>query len=113
MIKIERNNRGIKKELYKVVNLNLAVTSGGNIRKIHRTTFKKKISCKLYKSAHTYLSKINFIFTTFMVFVVECGDCKHEKLVVFNCKRRGFCLSWGTRRMTISAELLFDDVLRR
>ncbi len=30
---------------------------------------------------------------------VVCGDCKHEKLVAFSCKRRGFCPSCGARRM--------------
>ncbi|MFT4654926.1 MAG: ribosomal protein S27E [Patiriisocius sp.] len=43
---------------------------------------------------------------------VVCGDCKHEKLVAFSCKRRGFCPSCGARRMAISAALLVDDVLR-
>lgn len=43
---------------------------------------------------------------------VVCGDCKHEKLVEFSCKRRGFCPSCGARRMTESAALLVDDVLQ-
>ena len=42
---------------------------------------------------------------------VVCGDCKHEKLVTFSCKRRGFCPSCGARRMAESAALLVDDVL--
>jgi len=47
---------------------------------------------------------------------VVCGDCKHEKLVAFSCKRRGFLPpsarpSCGARRMTESAALLVDDVL--
>ena len=41
---------------------------------------------------------------------VVCGDCKHEKLVAFSCKRRGFCPSCGARRMPESAALV-DDVL--
>ena len=41
---------------------------------------------------------------------VVCGDCKHEKLVAFSCKRRGFCPSCGARRMAESAALLVDDV---
>jgi ribosomal protein S27E len=44
---------------------------------------------------------------------VVCGDCKHEKLVAFSCKRRGFCPSCGARRMAESAALLVDDVLRQ
>lgn len=42
---------------------------------------------------------------------VVSGDCKHEKLVAFSCKRRGFCPSCGARRMAESAALLVDDVL--
>ncbi len=42
---------------------------------------------------------------------VVCNDCKHEKLVAFSCKRRGFCPSCGARRMAESAALLVDDVL--
>ena len=42
---------------------------------------------------------------------VVCGDCKHEKLVAFSCKRRGFCPSCGARRMAESAALLVDDLL--
>jgi ribosomal protein S27E len=41
-----------------------------------------------------------------------CGDCKHEKLVAFSCKCRGFCPSCGARRMAESAALLVDDVLK-
>jgi ribosomal protein S27E len=43
---------------------------------------------------------------------VVCGDCKHEKLVAFSCKRRGFCHSCGARRMAESAALLVDDLLK-
>jgi ribosomal protein S27E len=43
---------------------------------------------------------------------VVCGDCKHEKLVAFSCKRRGFCPSCGARRMAESIALLVDDVLK-
>lgn len=42
---------------------------------------------------------------------VVCDDCKHEKLVAFSCKKRGFCPSCGARRMAESAALLVDDVL--
>ncbi|MFT6087943.1 MAG: hypothetical protein ACI9UD_003131 [Glaciecola sp.] len=41
-----------------------------------------------------------------------CGDCKHEKLVAFSCKRRGFFPSCGARRMAKSAALVVDDVLK-
>ncbi|MCP5170281.1 MAG: IS91 family transposase [Hahellaceae bacterium] len=42
---------------------------------------------------------------------VRCEDCKHERLVAFSCKRRGFCPSCGARRMAESAALLVDEVL--
>ena len=44
---------------------------------------------------------------------VRCEDCKHEHLVAFSCKRRGFCPSCGARRMAESAALLVDDVFPR
>lgn len=42
---------------------------------------------------------------------VHCEDCRHEHLVAFSCKRRGFCPSCGARRMVETAALLVDDVL--
>lgn len=42
---------------------------------------------------------------------VVCGDCKHEKLVAFSCKRWGICPSCGARRVADSDALLVDDVL--
>lgn len=33
----------------------------------------------------------------------RCGDCGHDKLVVFSSKRRGFCPSCGVRRMAQTA----------
>jgi len=43
----------------------------------------------------------------------RCGDCAHEKLVAFSCKRRGFCPSCGARRMAESAAHLVDQVIPR
>lgn len=42
---------------------------------------------------------------------VRCESCHHEKLVAFSCKRRGFCPSFGARRMADSAAHLVDEVL--
>lgn len=42
---------------------------------------------------------------------VCCEDCKHERLVAFSCKRRGFCPSCGARPMAECAALLVDEVL--
>ena len=42
---------------------------------------------------------------------VRCSACRHEQLVAFSCKRRGFCPRGGARRMAESAALLVADVL--
>jgi hypothetical protein len=42
---------------------------------------------------------------------LKCGSCRHEKLVAFSCKRRGFCSSCGSRRMSEQAAFLSDWVL--
>ena len=34
---------------------------------------------------------------------VKCSRCRHEHLVAFSCKRRGFCPSCGARRMVETA----------
>lgn len=41
---------------------------------------------------------------------VVCTDCKHEKILPFSCKKRGFCSSCGGRRMAESAAHLIDAV---
>ena len=41
---------------------------------------------------------------------VRCETCHEERLVVFSCKRRGFCSSCGARRMAESSALLVDEV---
>ena len=42
---------------------------------------------------------------------VSCEPCHAEKLVAFSCKKRGFCPSYGARRMAETAALLADEVL--
>ena len=42
---------------------------------------------------------------------VRCESCHAEHLVAFSCKRRGFCPSYGARRMAESAALLVVEVL--
>ena len=44
---------------------------------------------------------------------LQCGDCHHEKIVAFSCKKRGFCPSCGARRMAESAAHLVDHVIPR
>ena len=40
----------------------------------------------------------------------RCESCRHEKLVAFSCKRRGFCPSCGASRMVEAAAHLVDKV---
>ena len=45
---------------------------------------------------------------------LRCGDCGHDKLVAYSCKRRGFCPSCGARRpahMAQTAARLVDHVI--
>jgi ribosomal protein S27E len=42
---------------------------------------------------------------------VKCTGCRHEHLVAFSCKRRGWCPSCGARRMVETAAHLVDNVL--
>ena len=39
---------------------------------------------------------------------LHCGDCGHDKLVAFSCKRRGFCPSCGARRMAKLLKRVFE-----
>src|SRR5262249_29512643 len=40
-----------------------------------------------------------------------CDTCKHELLLAFSCKRRGFCPSCAARRMAQTAAHLVERVL--
>ena len=42
---------------------------------------------------------------------LQCTSCKHERLVAFSCKGRGFCPSCGGRRMCELAAFLVDEVI--
>jgi hypothetical protein len=42
---------------------------------------------------------------------VQCTICKHDRVVAFSCKGRGFCPSCGGRRMADTAAFLVDRVL--
>jgi len=39
------------------------------------------------------------------------GECGHDKLLAFSCKRRGFCPSCGARQMSQTAAHLVDHVI--
>ncbi len=42
---------------------------------------------------------------------MRCGECGHDKLLAFSCKRRGFGPSCGARRMSQTAAHLVDQVI--
>jgi ribosomal protein S27E len=44
---------------------------------------------------------------------VKCTGCRHEHLVAFSCKCRGFCPSCGARRMVETAAGLVEHVFPR
>jgi ribosomal protein S27E len=69
--------------------------SGGNLPKFVRQEFEDYLKCGLLE--HGFLR-------------VKCDGCRHEHLVAFSCKRRGFCPSCGARRMVESAAHLVDHV---
>jgi ribosomal protein S27E len=69
---------------------------GGHLPKCVRQEFDDYLKCGLLK--HGFLR-------------VKCDGCRHEHLVAFSCKRRGFCPSCGARRMVESAAHLVDHVL--
>ncbi|MGD8357164.1 MAG: transposase [Lysobacterales bacterium] len=71
------------------------VQSGGNLPKFVHQEFEDYLKCGLLK--HGFLR-------------VKCNGCRHEHLVAFSCKRRGFCPSCGARRMVESAAHLVDHV---
>ncbi|MBE0549440.1 MAG: transposase zinc-binding domain-containing protein, partial [Rubrivivax sp.] len=42
---------------------------------------------------------------------LRCGDCGHDKLVAFSCRRRSDCPSCGARRMVQTAGYLVDRII--
>jgi hypothetical protein len=42
---------------------------------------------------------------------LRCGDCGHDKLVAFSCKRRGFSQSCGARYMAQTAAHVVNHVI--
>ena len=55
----------------------------------------------------TFPQFIKYEFETFLECAIQargflrlrCGECGHDKLLAFSCRRRGFCASCGARRM--------------
>jgi ribosomal protein S27E len=69
--------------------------SGGRLPAFVRQEIEDYLTCGLLE--HGFLR-------------VKCDGCRHEHLVAFSCKRRGFCPSCGARRMVESAAHLVDHV---
>ena len=69
--------------------------SGGYLPRFVRQEFEDYLKCGLLE--HGFLR-------------VKCDGCRHEYLVAFSCKRRGFCPSCGARRMVESVAHLVDHV---
>jgi hypothetical protein len=44
---------------------------------------------------------------------LKCEGCRHEKLVAFSCKKRGFCPSCCGKRMTETGAFLSEEVFPR
>lgn len=65
-------------------------------RSLSKTSFEAFLECGIL--AHGFLR-------------LRCGDCGHDKLVAFSCKRRGFCPSCGARRMSQTAAHLVEHVI--
>ena len=42
---------------------------------------------------------------------LQCSDCKTEQLVAFSCKKRGFCPSCCSKRMTETSTHLLDHII--
>jgi ribosomal protein S27E len=70
-------------------------SAGGHLPNFVRQEFEDYLKCGLLE--HGFLR-------------VKCDGCRHEHLVAFSCKRRGFCPSCGARRMVESAAHLVDHV---
>lgn len=88
--------------MYKIVQENWATfleqveSSGSGLPDFVKKEFEEYLKCGVL--AHGFLR-------------VKCNACKHERLVAFSCKRRGFCGSCGAKRMCEHAALLVDHVI--
>ena len=89
--------------LYKIVQQNLAsflalveAETGRALPEFVIKEFRNYLKCGIL--AHGFLRNV-------------CESCKHENLVAFSCKQRGFCPSCGVRRMAETAADLVDNIL--
>ncbi len=71
-------------------------STGGELPRFIKDEFDAFLECGIL--AHGFLR-------------LHCGECGHDKLLAFICKRRGFCPSCGARRMSQTAAQLVDHVI--
>ena len=71
-------------------------TTGADLPRFIKDEFDAFLECGIL--AHGFLR-------------LRCGDCGHDKLLAFSCKRRGFYPSCGARRMSQTAAHLVDHVI--
>jgi len=60
---------------------------------------------------HSGPAQLKALYVAPLQFSAGCGDCGHDKLLAFSCKRRGFCPSCGARRMVQTAAHLVEHFI--
>lgn len=71
-------------------------TAGADLPKFGQRRVRRFLECGIL--AHGFLR-------------LRCGDCGHDQLLAFSCKRRGLCPSCGARSMAQTAAHLVDQVI--
>ena len=71
-------------------------STGSSVPRFIQDEFGKYLACGIL--AHGFLR-------------LRCGECGHDRLLAFSCKRRGICPSCGARRMSQTAAYLVDHVI--
>ena len=89
--------------LYKVVQENLETF----IQMVEMDPHRKGLPEYVKREFYEYL-RCGILANGFLR--LQCTTCKHERLVAFSCKGRGFCPSCGGRRMSELAAFLVDEV---
>jgi len=72
---------------------NTEASAGSELPRFIKDEFDAVLDCGIL--AHSFLR-------------LRCGECGHDKLLAFSCRRRGFCPSCGARRMSQTAAHLVD-----
>jgi hypothetical protein len=71
-------------------------STGAELQRLIKDEFDAFLECDIL--AHGFLR-------------LRCGECGPDKLLAFSCKRRGFCPSFGARRMSQTAAHLVNHVI--